>query len=233
MSLALRPGARPWPSPALARAIPFAAFIVLMAVEPWLGRVFAEMLDPRWWYAIRSAVAAGLLVLLWPRFGELSGTPPLGKKAILFALGSGAVVLAIWLLLDDGLFVLGQAGAGFDPRSADGRVDWPLALARLLGSALLVPLLEELFWRSLVMRWIVHGDFRAVDPAGVGGRALLLSSLAFGFEHGQWAAGILAGLAYGWLYMRSRNLWLAVIAHAVTNAGLGVWVLATGAWHFW
>lgn len=66
-----------------------------------------------------------------------------------------------------------------------------------------------------------------------GVRAVLLSSVVFGLEHSQWLAGILAGIAYGWLYLRTGNLWVAIVAHAVTNAGLGIWVLATGAWYFW
>ena len=43
----------------------------------------------------------------------------------------------------------------------------------------------------------------------------------------------MAGLAYAWLYVRTGKLWVAVIAHAVTNGVLGAWVLATGNWQFW
>lgn len=221
-----------FPAPILFRAIPFAVFITLLAVEPWLGRQLADVLDARWLYGVRSIIVAGLLLLFWQRFDELVVRRP-GVRECLLALGFGLAVLAIWLKLDGGFFVLGQSGAGFDPRTADGSFDWPLAIMRLAGSALVVPVMEELFWRSLVMRWLENADFAAVDPARVGFFALLFSSLAFGFEHNQWAAGILAGLAYGWLYLRSRNLWLPIIAHTVTNAGLGVWVLATGSWYFW
>ena len=221
-----------FPLSILFRAIPFAVFITLLAVEPWLGRQLADVLDARWLYGVRSIIVAGLLLLFWRRFDELTVRRP-GARECLLALGVGLAVLAIWLKLDGGFFVLGQSGAGFDPRTPDGSLDWPLAIMRLAGSALVVPVMEELFWRSLVMRWLENADFAAVDPARVGAFALLFSSLAFGFEHGQWAAGILAGLAYGWLYLRSRNLWLPIIAHTVTNAGLGIWVLATGSWYFW
>lgn len=221
-----------FPTPILFRAIPFAVFITLLAVEPWLGRQLADVLDARWLYGVRSIIVAGLLLLFWHRFDELAVRRPAVRECLL-ALGVGVAVLAIWLKLDAGFFVLGQSGAGFDPRTADGSFDWPLAVMRLAGSALVVPVMEELFWRSLVMRWLENADFAAVAPARVGIFALLFSSLAFGFEHNQWAAGILAGLAYGWLYLCSRNLWLPIIAHTVTNAGLGVWVLATGSWYFW
>ncbi len=42
-----------------------------------------------------------------------------------------------------------------------------------------------------------------------------------------------AGLAYGWLYIRARNLWAPIVAHAVTNGALGAYVVTTGHWSFW
>ena len=224
---------RGFPAPVVIRVLPFVVFIGLMALEPWLGRQLDGVTDPRWLYGIRATLVAGLLLLFWRNFAELSGARRPAIQELLLAFGIGLLVLVIWLTLDTGFFVLGQSGSGFDPHAADGGLDWSLAFMRLAGSALVVPIMEELFWRSLVMRWLDDADFASLAPARVGLRALLLSSLAFGLEHSQWAAGILAGLAYGWLYMRSRNLWVAVVAHAVTNAGLGFWVLATGAWYFW
>ena len=46
-------------------------------------------------------------------------------------------------------------------------------------------------------------------------------------------AGFLAGLAYGLLFLRTRDIWAACIAHASTNLALGFYVLATGHWEFW
>jgi len=222
-----------FPAPVVARALPFAVFIGLMAVEPWLAAQLGGVIDPRWFYGIRSAVVASLLYVFWPSFTELTAARHLSIREFGLALAAGLMVLGIWLLLDSGIFVLGQSGSGFEPHAADGNIDWSPALMRLAGSALVVPLMEELFWRSLVMRWLEEADFLAVDPARIGLRAVLFSSIAFGLEHSQWAAGMLAGLVYGWLYVRSGNLWIPIAAHAVTNAGLGVWVLATGAWYFW
>jgi len=226
-------GRAPWLSPVAARAIPFAVFIVLMALEPWLERQLEGAVDSRWLYGARSLLVAGLLVLLWRKFDELVGSRRLRRREVLMAVSAGLLILFAWVLLDGGFFVLARLEGGFEPLAADGRVDWPLVLIRLTGSALVVPLMEELFWRSLVMRWLENANFAAVEAASVGIRALLFSSLAFGFEHSQWAAGLLAGLVYGWLYRRYRNLWAAVVAHGVTNAGLGLWVVATGAWYFW
>jgi CAAX protease family protein len=103
----------------------------------------------------------------------------------------------------------------------------------LAGAVLVVPVMEELFWRSFAMRWIQDHDFLAVPPSRVGLKALGIGAVLFGLEHHLWFAGILAGLAYGWLYLRTGNLWVPILSHAVTNGLLGAWVLYTRSWEFW
>ena len=154
-----------------------------------------------------------------------------GPAALLAAIGAGVLVLVLWIKLDASWMTIGM-GPGYNP-TTDGRIDWLLVAIRIAGAALVVPLMEELFWRSFLMRWVEASDFEAVEPARVGLKGLLVSSLLFGFEHNLWLAGIVAGLAYALLYMRYRNLWSAVLAHAVTNALLGAWVVSTGNWTFW
>jgi len=110
---------------------------------------------------------------------------------------------------------------------------WAFIIIRWMGASLVVPFMEELFWRSFIMRWIDRTNFLQLSPASISIKALVVSTLLFGVEHHLWAAGIVAGLAYGWLYMRAGNLWVPITAHAVTNLLLGVWVLWTGRWEFW
>jgi hypothetical protein len=98
---------------------------------------------------------------------------------------------------------------------------------------LVVPVVEELFWRSFVMRWLDRTDFPRQDPRHVGWRAFALTALVYGFAHSFWVAGIVAGLAYGWLYARTANLWAPVIAHATANAAVGAWMVHKDAWQFW
>ena len=122
---------------------------------------------------------------------------------------------------------LGGPKRGFVPAT-------PLdAFLRLLALAAVVPVMEELFWRSLVMRWIQARDFLSVDPGRTGFAAFALSSALFASEHSLWLAGLLAGAAYAWVYRRSGNLWTAIVSHAITNAALGTYVLATGSWRYW
>jgi CAAX prenyl protease-like protein len=96
-----------------------------------------------------------------------------------------------------------------------------------------VPVMEELFWRSFVLRWIDQPDFLRLDPAQAGLRGFVISVVLFGFEHNLWLAGIVAGVAYSVLFMRHRTIWSPILAHAVTNGMLGVWVVMTGEWSYW
>jgi CAAX prenyl protease-like protein len=215
-----------WP-----RVLPFALFIVLMAAEPWTGARLGDAVDARWLYAVRSAAVALVMLLLWGRYGELRGGPSVAGSGWRLAIGVGLAVFVLWILLDFPPFVVGES-EGFDPR-VDGRIHTGLALTRLAGSALVVPVMEELFWRSFILRWVQRTRFLDVDPRSVGWKALLISSAVFALEHRLWLAGFLAGLAYGLVYKRTGSLWAAIVAHAVTNGVLGVWVLLQGAWGFW
>ena len=217
--------------PGLLRSLPFGLYIGLLALDPVLRPLLPAGLDPRWLYGIRVGLVLIALILLWPRYRELTGASSV--KGIEWALGAvvGAVVFVLWVNLDFHPLAL-PPGEGFDPRSG-GELHLGLVAVRLAGAALIVPVMEELFWRSFILRWIQHPAFLSVHPGTLGLRALAVSSVLFAAEHRLWFAGLLAGLAYGWLYRRTGNLWVPILAHAVTNALLGVFVLNAGAWHLW
>lgn len=214
--------------PGWVRSLPFAAFILVMAASPVLESLLGDV-DGRWLYAVRAGGAAVLLAALWGRFDELRDAPTASAMGWAAAVGLG--VFGLWITLDTGFLVIGEP-EGFDPR-VDGRLHAGLVATRLAGAALVVPVMEELFWRSFLMRWLEHPRFEGVDPRSVGWKALVISSVVFATEHRLWLAGLLAGLAYGWLYRKTGSLWAAVLAHAVTNAVLGIWVVATGSWQYW
>ena len=218
---------------AIVRILPFALFMLLLALRGMAPADGGWGIDPRWLYGISVALVSTLLLLWWREYGELAPqTAPSGREALL-AVGVGLVVLVLWVLLDRPALRLGQETAHFVPLDGGGRIDWPLVTVRWVGATLLVPVMEELFWRSFLMRWIEQHQFEAVPPQRVGLRAIVLSTFVFMLAHTLWLAAIIAGLAYALLYVRSGKLWLPVIAHAVTNGGLGIYVVATGQWHFW
>lgn len=223
-------------SDAFLRILPFAIFMVFVAASSYLPPpvpVAPGEFDTRWVYGARAILVGVVLLLLWPRFVELRSGPPLRLADWALALSSGIAVLIVWVLLDTGWVTLTLA-PGFDPRSFGSEaIDWPITVLRLLGLAVVVPVIEELFWRSFIMRWLEKPAFLQVDPATVGMRALLISSVLFALEHSQWLAGFIAGVVYGWIYMRTGKLWVPIIAHAVTNGLLGAYILYTQDWRFW
>jgi CAAX prenyl protease-like protein len=218
---------------AQARIAPFAAFMVLLALRGFMPGEGVSGFDPRWLYGVTVLVVGALLGWYWREYGELvRQMRPSGTEAAL-AVGVGLVLFVLWIRLDASWMQLGDASAAFVPIDANGQRIWPLIALRCVGAALVVPLMEELFWRSFLMRWIRSPQFEAVPPQQVGLKAIVLSTFVFTLAHTLWLAAAIAGLAYAWLYVRTGKLWVPIIAHAVTNGALGVWVVATGRWTFW
>ena len=215
------------------RIVPFALFMALLALRGAAPEDGSWGFDPRWLYALTVVVVGAVLVFFWRDYGELARQTLPSLRETLLAVAVGVAVFAVWIQLDAPWMTLGEPSAGFLPLTSTGTLDWPLIGVRWIGAALLVPVMEELFWRSFLMRWIEQPVFEGVDPQRVGLKAVLLSTFVFVLAHTLWLAAAVAGLAYAWLYVRSGKLWLPVIAHGVTNGVLGVWVVATGNWRFW
>lgn len=219
---------------AIVRSAPYALFIALLALRGLAPADGGWGFDPRWLHPLSSLLAAAMLVAWRRELGELAARALPSWPQALLAVAVGAAVFAAWIALDEPWMRLGTATAGFRPVAADtGEILWPLALLRWGGAALVVPFVEELFWRSFVMRWLQVPAFDALPPQRVAWRAIVLSTFLFVLTHTLWLAAIVAGLAYALLYVRTGSLWTAVIAHAVTNGALGAWVLLTGNWGFW
>ena len=173
------------------------------------------------------------MLILFRHYGELLKPESTSLYDWLVGLLTGVVVFVVWIKLDQPWATIGES-KGFTPfKTGTQELDWLLVAARVSGAVLIVPVMEELFWRSFLLRWIQKQDFLSVVPATVGRNAFLLTAVLFALEHNLWLAGLLAGIAYNWLYMRSGNLWVVIMAHAVTNGMLAAWVLHSGQWHFW
>lgn len=220
--------------PIVVRALPFVLFLVFILMRNLLGDWAPGAIDIRLIYPVKIVLVGGLLVYLARDYTELWRMPSSHTWLWLWAPLAGAAVFVLWINLDQGWLKLGNGGFTYDPRNPQtGQIQWSLAAFRLAGATVVVPVMEELFWRSFLMRWIDKQDFLTLAPAAVSFRAVAFSSLLFGFEHNLWFAGILAGLAYAWLYRASGSIWPPIVAHAVTNGLLGIWVLSTGNWQFW
>jgi CAAX prenyl protease-like protein len=215
------------------RIIPFAVFMVLLFLRGAAPEDGSWGLDSQSLYGLTVLVVGGLLVWFWREYGEFSAQVRPTLKETALALAVGAVVFWLWITLDAPWMRLGEPSAQFRPVDAQGDVVWLWVAVRMAGAALVVPVMEELFWRSYLMRWIEQPQFETVVPRQVGLKAVVLSTFVFMLAHTLWLAAVVAGLAYAWLYVRTGKLWMPVMAHAVTNGLLGGWVVLTGNWAYW
>ncbi len=110
---------------------------------------------------------------------------------------------------------------------------WGLTVAKLLGSAFVISVAEEYFFRGFLYRWLRKGDFLSLAPGRYDAATFWLVVAVFGLEHDRWLAGMAAGAAYGWLVLRTGRIGPAALAHAVTNLALGIYVILSHQYGFW
>jgi CAAX prenyl protease-like protein len=218
-------------SPEYARFAPFLIFVVITFVGGTMGgnAMF-------WLYAVKVIVGAWLI---W----EMRAFVPEMRWSFSWqAVVMGILVFVAWVGLDpfypkNYLLFQDTEESIWNPFTRFGEssaIAWSLIIIRIFGMTIIVPPLEEAFYRSLVYRYIVKYDFTKVALTHFDGVALGLSALLFGFAHFQWLPGILCAVAYQWLVFRRGHLGDAMTAHAITNFLLGVYVVWKGgeAWKF-
>ena len=224
----------------LPRILPFALYLFFLvfaqgiawladhvpAVAVWETWAFL------WLYPIKIAAVSGALLFFWPAYQELKGTPLSPARDVLLAVGVGVAMYLVWISVTWPWATQGQPTA-YNPFLAGTGTGPTLAAIRLLGAAVVVPIMEELFWRSFLLRYLVSPCFDAVPLGTFTLFSFIATIVLFGLEHHLWLAGMLAGLAYTLLLYRTRQLWPSIIAHGVTNLALGIHVLVTGEWILW
>lgn len=189
---------------------------------------------PAW---LRFTVSMGaILAVSRP---QLRGGPSKPVLSILI----GIAVFVIWvgpdvlvpqwhhnILFDNS--IVGHPAGNTPPASKSD--PWFLVF-RIATSVIAVPILEELFWRGWLMRWLIDSrHFERVPLGTFSPAAFWLVALLFASEHGSyWDVGLAAGIVYNWWMVRTRNLWDCILAHAVTNAVLAVYVVTAGQWQYW
>ncbi len=214
---------KPW----LPYVLPFALFLLL--TEP--ARFFPSLTP---YLYIAKTIIVGSLLWFWRHKYTADLSPRLSFAEVLTAVFCGLLVLVIWILPEGYLFQLEQKSV-FDPYGLGPSQGAFIALIamRLIGAAVVVPVMEELFWRSFIMRYLIKPDFRSVPMGAFTWFSFLGVAILFGLEHYRVVVGIIAGLLYGLLLIRQKKLRGVILAHGVTNLGLGIYVLVTGKWMFW
>lgn len=105
---------------------------------------------------------------------------------------------------------------------------------RMFGLSILVPISEEFFLRGWLMRYIDDPDWDEI-PIGQAGSMAIYGSVIYGVvaHMGEPLAALAWFGMMTWLFLRTKSIWDCVVAHAVTNFLLGVYVLWMGAWSLW
>jgi CAAX prenyl protease-like protein len=229
----MNPPARPW----LPYVAPMLTFLVLTSVEDWLPKL-ADGPHPTYYpifYAFKLAVVAAVCWLGRSTWADLRPWP--GWKSLSLAVSLGLLVTLLWVGLDGDYPVYGEVGsrASFNPGVLSPAARVGFLLVRMTGLVLVVPLFEELFWRSLVVRWIIDpDDFRKVPIGQVTPIAGAITATLFALEHpAEWLPALITGAIWGGLLRQTKSVSACFVSHAVANLGLGIYVLATGHWKFW
>ena len=218
-------------SPEYARFAPFFIFCVITSAAFFLGHDWMF-----WLYAVKVLVGLWLIREMYGVVTEMRWA--FSWEAVIV----GILIFALWVGLDpyypkNHLLFKDTEGSIWNPFTRFGEgslMAWGLIIVRIFGMTIVVPPLEEVFYRSLVYRYIVKYDFTKVALNHFDGVALVLTSVLFGAAHFQWLPGILCGLAYQGLVLRKGRLGDAMTAHAITNFLLGCYVVWKGgeAWKF-
>ncbi len=216
----------------LAHVLPMALFIALLALGRWLpafGQAFVWQHAEFWIYPAQTALCA--MLLIWLRgcynFSRL--------RNVAFTLCVGIIVFLIWIAPQQ-FFGFPPRPTGFDPTllSAE-RFYWISVALRFVRLVIVVPFVEEIFWRAFLLRFVVDENFERVPFGKFSWASFGTVTLAFAFSHARadWPAALLTGAIYNVVSYRTRSLASCILAHATTNCLLGFWIMQTRQWGFW
>jgi CAAX protease family protein len=192
--------------PSVAQIVPFMALMLsgLMSLTFWQ---YPELGYP--WQVL--AVALVLWLFRKPFLAlDLSRDP--------IAIGVGVVVGVGWVLTAGSQDPL----TGLDLLTPAALSLW--VICRMIGTCLIVPVVEEAFFRGYLLRWMSQDNKLPVLFA------VVLSSLGFALLHGRIIEAGLAGVLFAWLYLRHNRLGDAILAHVIANSLIAIAALLSGNW---
>ncbi len=228
--------------PDLVLMAPYLAYLVLLAVRDieWLGLGYEE----RWISALIRGVGSGLVIaLVWKHL------PPLGKPLWRYAIPAGIVAAIGWVGLQHLFNAWGVpmrlplpplftgTPEYVDPRDKLGADDLFVVTAclRIGVAVIVVPIVEELFWRGFLLRAMVNWEhFDRVKPGTFTWFSFLGTSLLSAVQHpDNWLVSIFCWMFFNLVFYWRPSLWFIIIVHGVTNLALYTYVVQTNDWIFW
>ncbi len=235
-------------SPAVPYVAPLVVFMVLselaseVRVEntalPWY-----QSAPEHWVYPLQCLVV-GLLLLFFRRHYTLRPWRGLWLAAVFAIVG-----IAVWVL-PASLYHTGQPwwwhwlgittrDKGFDPNvfPPHSTAWFTTVILRFIRMVVIVPFVEELFWRGFLMRYFQSGDgnFLRVPFGQHSWLAwwIVTSAVIIIHQPSDFFGAFVWGSLVYWLAVRTKSLGACVFMHALGNLLLGIYVMATGKWGFW
>lgn len=203
---------------------PFKTILVLAALA-WYWRRLPPLTPAAPWLSVGVGVVG---VVLW------IGLDPWATRLNVFLeellnRGVSSVGLSSWRMHVDGTASLGRNPFQLYPAGEA----WALFGFRLAGITFCVPVMEELFWRGFLMRWLIREDFTSVPLGTYQPLSFWITTACFAGVHGgEWPLALVAGVLYGGWFVRTKSLGGIMLAHGVTNLLLALYCLITNDWHF-
>ncbi len=217
----------------IAYTAPMLAFVCSLAlVSPlkWIGGSFWLASPEYWLYPLQTFGCAALLVWFWRRYDFR----PLARVS--FTLAIGVLVFVLWIS-PQSFFGFAPRTDGFNPDllAAQPAAYWFTVVLRFVRLVVIVPLVEEIFWRGFLLRYFIDEHFERVPLGALSWLSFAVVTVGFTFVHSSsdWAAAAVTGALYNLVAYRTKSLSSCVLVHAVTNLLLGVWIMQTKQWGFW
>jgi uncharacterized protein len=216
--------------PSLSYVAPFALFFIFLE---FFGRF---PVDTRFEAPIRVLIMAAVCVFFWPPDICIRPSHAFASTVI------GIAVFCIWIAPD--LLFPGYRASPLFSNSIFGRTHSSMPAAalnsnwvvgwRIVRATAIVPVVEELFWRAWLTRWLINSDFRKVPLGAYAPFAFWTTAILFACEHGPyWDVGLVAGLIYNFWMIRTKSVADCILMHAVTNAALSAYVIVEHQWQYW
>jgi CAAX protease family protein len=213
----------------LAYIVPMGAFLACLSIGATWKSLYAAT------YAARVAIVAALLIALWPHYTKIRWN--FWWLGLLVGIVGIFQWIGMQLWLERHFKFFAPSGEAFNPFEVfkSPAVLWGFIAVRMIGAVIVVPFMEELFWRDYLWRQIIApNDFKLAHVGEWDPMAFLVVCGAFATVHGNWwLTAIGWGAMIGGLLVYTKSLGACIVAHATTNLLLGLWVLKTHAWSFW
>jgi len=185
-------------------------------------------------YTIKIAAVGILLFILKDSFIELRWN----SKGVVLAALLGPVLTALWIVVDQLTphFKFLGSRAAYDPFTSIHRpgLCWLFIVVRFFGLVAVAPLIEEIFYRSFLLRFVINpNDFTKVPLGKYDLTSFVAVVVLMASAHPEYLAAALFSAAMNVLIIRTKNLWATVVAHSSTNLCLGIYVILFHAWKYW